>query len=193
MRRIGRRLLTTNPDQTESVTISYSKYNDCTGTLSGTITLSGTKTSYTAIMNITGDDSSSSTANDYTHTYYMNVTFTGTDSLTTRAFNMTVTDMVDAPRGGDSSKMENFVLSYSMDKTSLDYSMSMGGRLYDATYGYVTVSTPVTLTGNGSGDPTAGTLKVLGVNNVGVEAQYTSTSYILYVNSAASPDTWTPV
>jgi hypothetical protein len=189
----GSYIFSTNPDGSVNANFTYVNYNACGGSITGTITLSGTKAYYTATMNFTGDDNSTSSSNDYTHTYYMNVTFSGTDTLATQTFNMTVADMVDTPRGGDSSKMENFVITHSLDKTSLDYSMSMGGRLYYASYGYVTVSTPVTMTGVGSGDPTAGTLMVLGVNNVGVEVQYTSTAPVLYVNSAASPDTWTPV
>ncbi|MBI3580564.1 MAG: hypothetical protein HY098_00535 [Nitrospinae bacterium] len=174
--------------------MTYSNYNNCGGSLTGTKTLSGTKNNFTATINATGDDSSTSSSNDYTYTEYLHTTFTGTDNLKTQAFNMTVIDMVDTPRVGNQSKMENFLFTYSVDKSSLNYSMSMNGRLFDATYGYVTISTPSTyITGNGSGNPTAGSLRVLGVNDLGVEVQYTPTGYVLYVNSASDPNTWTPI
>lgn len=167
---------------------AYTFANYCAGgtTMNGSLSMSGSSSNYSLTMDLTIISSSA--------TVSMKGTISGAWSSTSISISMTLT--CSGTTGGKTynAKMENYQMTYTLSNSA--YTFSLSGKFYFDQYGYVTLSTPVLLTGSAAGGvPSSqidsGTIMLQAGGNTATKCVYTAgtpaCSYTL------NGTTWIPV
>lgn len=178
----------------KTVTMAYSNY--CLSlfgvsfTTNGTVVATGASTAYTVTFTSYSVTLSGTTV-ALSGTVGVSGSVTGTVTTATSTVNL---EMSSSGTGGSYSvKMENVAIAATVDSSTSGYTSSISGKFYYSTAGYVTLSTPTTISGTGTSKPSAGELRADGAANTAARITFTSSTTYTVEYSVNNGTTWITV